>query len=186
MAFEQRERMLRGEPYGADDPELVESRRHCADLVAQLTRIGNADEGRRDALLRQLLGAMGEGTVVIVPLHCDYGSNVRIGRRCFVNANAVFLDPAPITIGDDVQIGPAVQLLTATHPVDAAERATGLESARPITIGSGAWLGGGAIIGPGVTVGQRTVVGAGAVVLRDLPPDVVAVGNPVRVVRSLA
>ena len=185
MAQEQRERMLRGETYRADDPELAERRRHCADLLAQLARIGNADEGTRDALLRQLLGALGDGSVLIVPLHCDYGSNVRIGQRCFINANAVFLDPAPITVGNDVQIGPAVQLLTATHPLDAGERASGWESARPISIGDGAWLGGGVIVGPGVTVGARTVVGAGSVVIRDLPPDVLAVGNPARIVRPL-
>jgi maltose O-acetyltransferase len=185
MAREQLERMVRGEPYRADDPELVERRRHCADLVAQLTRIGNADDGTRDALLRQLLGALGEGTVVIVPLHCDYGSNVRIGQRCFINANAIFLDPAPITIANDVQIGPAVQLLTATHPLDARERASGWESARPISIGDGVWLGGGVIVGPGVTIGARTVVGAGSVLVRDLPPDVLAVGNPARIVRPL-
>jgi maltose O-acetyltransferase len=154
--------------------------------VAQLTRTGNGDLEARDGLLRLLFGALGEGSVVTVPLPCDYGSNVRIGERCFINANAVFLDPAPITIGDDVQVGPAVQLLTATHPVDAAERATGWESAKPIAIEDGVWLGGGVIVGPGVTIGARTVVGAGSVVIRDVPPDVVAVGNPARVVRSLA
>ncbi len=109
-----------------------------------------------------------------------------MGERCFVNAGAVMLDCAAVTIGDDVQMGPNVQLLTATHPVDAAERASGWELAHPITIGSGAWLGGGVIVGPGVTVGERTVVGAGAVVVRDLPADVVAVGNPARVIRRLA
>ena len=103
-----------------------------------------------------------------------------------MNAGAVMLDCVEVTIGDDVQMGPNVQLLTATHPIDAAERASGWELGRPITIGSGSWLGGGVIVGPGVTVGERTVVGAGAVVVRDLPADVVAVGNPARVIRRLA
>lgn len=177
--------MLRGDLYRADDPGLVAARRHCTSLLQQLTLAGNQDEEARNRLLRELFGALGEESTVIVPLHCDYGSQVRIGRRCFVNANAVLLDPAPITIGDDVQIGPSVQLLTATHPLDAGERASGWELARPIVIGSGAWLGGGVIVGPGVTVGERTVVGAGAVVVRDLPSDVVAAGNPARIVRSL-
>jgi maltose O-acetyltransferase len=177
--------MLRGDPYRADDPELVEGRGRAADLLHRLNGLSNRDTAARHQLLTELFGALGDGSEVIGPFHCDYGGNIRIGQRCFVNANAVFLDPAPITIGDDVQIGPAVQLLTATHPLDAAERATGWESAKPIAIGDGAWLGGGAIVAPGVSIGARTVVGAGSVVIRDLPSDVVAVGNPARVVRSL-
>lgn len=182
---EHRDRMLRGEPYRADDPGLVQARQRCAELLRRLSGAGNAEEEVRDELLRQLFGALGEGSTVIVPLHCDYGANVTIGARTFINANAVLLDPARITIGDDVQIGPNVQLLTATHPLDAEERASGWESAKPITIGNGAWLGGGAIVGPGVTVGERSVVGTGSVVIRDLPGGVLAVGNPARVVRSL-
>ncbi|HET7520024.1 MAG TPA: sugar O-acetyltransferase [Candidatus Limnocylindria bacterium] len=182
---EHRDRMLRGDPYRADDSELVKARRRCAQLLQRLIAVGNADEEARDELLLQLFGSLGEGSTVIVPLHCDYGTNVSIGARTFVNANVVLLDPARITVGDDVQIGPNVQLLTATHPLEAAERASGWESAKPISIGDGAWLGGGVIVGPGVTVGARTVVGAGTVVVRDLPGGVLAVGNPARVVRSL-
>ncbi len=141
---------------------------------------------RGPTVLRELLGAIGAGSTIVSPFFCDYGAQITVGERCFVNAGAVMLDCAAVTIGDDVQMGPNVQLLTATHPVDAAERASGWELAHPITIGSGAWLGGGVIVGPGVTVGERTVVGAGAVVVRDLPADVVAVGNPARVIRRLA
>jgi maltose O-acetyltransferase len=181
-----RERMLRGELYLASDPELVEAHRRAADLLFRLNGTSNAERAARSAQLAELLGAIGPDSTVVSPFFCDYGTQISIGARCFVNAGAVMLDCAAIVIGDDVQIATNVQLLTATHPTDAAERASGWELARPITIGSGAWLGGGVIVGPGVSVGERTVVGAGAVVVRDLPADVVAVGNPARVIRQLA
>ena len=182
---DQRERMLRGDLYRANDPELVEARNRGAAVLSRLTASGNADSDARNRLLAELVGPSGRDSTVLVPFHCDYGAQISIGDRSFVNAGATFLDCASVSIGDDVQIGPAVQLLTATHPLDAAERASGLELARPIVIGSGAWLGGGVIVGPGVTIGERTVVGAGSVVIRDLPADVLAVGNPARIVRSL-
>jgi maltose O-acetyltransferase len=183
---EQRERMLRGDLYDAADPELVAAHERCAHLLHRLNGLSNADRPRRGEVLRELLGAIEPTSTIVSPFFCDYGTQIAVGARCFVNAGAVMLDCATITIGDDVQMGPNVQLLTATHPIDAAERATGWELAHPIHVGSGAWLGGGVIVGPGVTVGERTVVGAGAVVVRDLPADVVAVGNPARVVRRLA
>ena len=183
---EMRERMLRGDLYLASDPDLVDARRRAADLLHRLNATSNAERVPRFALLSELLGAIGDESTMVSPFFCDYGTQISVGARCFVNAGAVMLDPATISIGDDVQLGPNVQLLTATHPIDAAERASGWELGLPITIGSGAWLGGGVIVGPGVTVGERTVVGAGTVVVRDLPADVVAVGNPARVIRQLA
>jgi maltose O-acetyltransferase len=114
----------------------------------------------------------------------DYGAHITIGARCFANFGLVALDVAAITIGDDVQIGPNVQLLTPTHPVDPGPRRDKWEAAAPITIGDNVWLGRGHRL-PGVSIGENTVVGLGAVVTRDLPADVVAVGNPARVVRQL-
>jgi maltose O-acetyltransferase len=139
----------------------------------------------RRALLDQLLGSVGEGTEIRPPLYVDHGSTITIGARCFANSGLVALDVARITIGDDVQFGPNVQLLTPTHPVEPEPRRQKWEAAQPITIGDNVWIGGGAIVLPGVTIGANTVVGAGAVVSRDLPADVVAVGNPARVVREL-
>jgi len=122
--------------------------------------------------------------VIRPPFHCDYGTQIRIGSGTFVNFGLVALDPGPITIGNDVQIGPGVQLLTATHPLDADLRRAGWEAAEPVVVGDNVWLGGGVIVVPGVSIGEGTVVGAGAVVTRDLPAGVVAVGNPARVIRS--
>ncbi|WP_461023315.1 sugar O-acetyltransferase [Thalassiella azotivora] len=180
-----RERMLAGDPYIADDPELARASLRAADLTAAYDATSARDAVRRRELLLQLLGAVGVGTEIRPPLRVDYGSHLRVGARCFVNYGLVALDVAPITIGDDVQIGPNVQLLTPTHPVEPGPRRAKWEAAEPITIGDNVWLGGGVIVLPGVTIGADTVVGAGAVVTRDLPAGVVAVGNPARVVRRV-
>jgi len=180
-----RERMLAGDPYIADDPELAEESFVARDLMGAYNATSARQAPLRRMLLEQLLGAVGEDTELRSPLYVDYGSNLRIGARCFANYGLVALDVADITIGDDVQIGPNVQLLTPTHPVDPGPRRDKWEAAKPITIQDNVWLGGGAIVMPGVTIGANTVVGAGAVVTRDLPPDVVAVGNPARVIRSI-
>jgi maltose O-acetyltransferase len=129
--------------------------------------------------------SMREDTAIRPPLRVDYGGHIRIGARSFANFGLVALDVAAITIGDDVQIGTNVQLLTPTHPVDPEPRRAKWEAAKPITIGDNVWLGSGAIVLAGVTIGQNTVVGAGAVVTRDLPANVVAVGNPARVIRTI-
>ncbi|WFE46560.1 sugar O-acetyltransferase [Verrucosispora sp. WMMD1129] len=180
-----KERMLAGEPYLADDPELIADHLRALRLMERINNSGVDDQEARQAALHELLGELGEETGIRPPFYCDYGYHIRIGPRSFVNYHAVFLDVAPITIGADVQIGPNVQLLTPTHPVDPEPRRAKWEAARPITIGDNAWLGGGAIVLAGVTVGDNTVVGAGAVVTRDLPANVVAVGNPARPVRQL-
>jgi maltose O-acetyltransferase len=180
-----RERMLAGDPYIADDPELAEGSFAARDLMGAYNATSARQAPLRRALLEQLLGAVGEGTELRSPVYVDYGSNIRIGARCFANYGLVALDVAAITIGDDVQIGPNVQLLTPTHPLEAEPRRQKWEAAEPITIGDNVWLGGGVIVCPGVTIGADTVVGAGAVVTRDLPAGVLALGNPARVVRQL-
>lgn len=181
----QREHMLAGDPYFASDPELVALNRRAIVLCEQYNRTSANAPAERTRILRELLGRLGDDVDIRSPFHCDYGSQIEIGARTFANFGLVALDVARIVIGDDVQIGPNVQLLTPTHPLDPAERRTKVEGAKPITIGNNVWLGGGVIVGPGVTVGENTVVGAGAVVIRDLPANVVAVGNPARIVRAL-
>jgi maltose O-acetyltransferase len=177
--------MLAGEDYLADDPEL----RADSDRAQQITRRYNdsalEEADLRHSLLCELLGSIGEGVEIRPPFRCDYGYQLHVGARTFANFGLVVLDVAAVWIGADVQIGPHVQLLTATHPIEAERRRAKWESGRPITIGDNVWLGGGVIVCPGVRIGSNTVVGAGAVVVRDLAPNVVAAGNPARVIRPL-
>jgi maltose O-acetyltransferase len=180
-------RMLAGELYQANDPELQADLGRCTSLVRRYNALSwPAQAEERRALLTELLAALGEDAVIRPPVYFDYGSQTTIGARTFINFGAVILDVGPVTIGEDVQMGPNVQLLTATHPLDAETRRAGWESQKPISIGDGVWLGGGVIVCPGVTIGENTVVGAGAVVTRAIPSNVFASGNPCRVIRELA
>jgi maltose O-acetyltransferase len=181
-----RERMRAGELYLADDPELARELARAQALSHRYNTMDPTDAGGRRAVLAELLGAFGDGSEIRPPFYCDYGYQTFIGARTFANFGLVCLDVATVTIGDDVQIGPNVQLLTPTHPVEPGPRRDKWESAKPIVVGDNVWLGGGVIVGPGITIGENTVVGAGAIVTRDLPANVVAVGNPARVVRELA
>ena len=175
-----KELMLAGEAYDAQDAELRAERRACRALCERF----NASQDD-PAVLRELFGSLGDGAEVLAPFQCDYGYQIAVGARSFINYGCVILDAAEVAIGDDVQIGPTVQLVTALHSLDAAERRLGTEAAAPVTIGSGAWLAAGVIVCPGVTVGEDTVVGAGSVVTRDLPPGHLCVGNPCRPLREL-
>src|SRR5918994_3405525 len=179
-----KERMLRGELYKADDPELEADHARTQELLERYNATRHDEEDERERLLRELLGEVGAGVVVKPPFHCDYGSQISIGEGTFVNYGCVMLDVTPIQIGAACQLATHVQLLTATHPIDPEPRRDGWEYGKPITLGDNVWLGGGAIVCPGVTIGDDTVVGAGAVVTRDLPSRVVAVGNPARVLRE--
>ena len=174
--------MLLGQLYNASDPVLVAARSLARWLTKRLNDLDPDDHDARDRVLRDLLGDIGANSWVETPFHCDYGTQIHLGARVFVNMGCIFLDAAPITIGDDAQLGPAVQLLTSDHPRDASQRTGGLESALPISIGARAWLGGGAIVLPGVTVGHDTVIGAGSVVTRSVAAGVTAAGNPCRVI----
>lgn len=180
-----KQRMLAGDWYLPDDPELAAESARRAELCAAYNTAHAARPAERHALLAELLGSVGEGVRIRAPFHCDFGHHISIGARTFVNFGAVMLDAAPITIGSDVQIGPNVQLLTPAHELDTERRRAGWEKAVPVTVGDNVWLGGGVIVCPGVSIGNDTVVGAGAVVTRDLPSGVLAVGNPARVVRAL-
>lgn len=182
----QRQRMLAGDPYIADgDSQLASESLRARLLVDEFNRSSAGAAVDRRRILEELLGAFGAGSEIRPPFLCDYGYQIHVGARTFANFGLVALDVARITIGDDVQIGPNVQLLTPTHPVEPGARRNKWEGAEPITIGDNVWLGGGVIVLPGVSIGDDTVVGAGAVVTRDLPADVVASGNPARVMRTL-
>jgi maltose O-acetyltransferase len=181
----QRERMLTGEQYRADDPELVASRRACQRLLAVFNATSPDDE-RGKPVLHQLIGSLGDGSVILPRFQCDYGTHITIGADCFINYDAILLDCASIAIGDNVSIGPRAQLVTALHPVDDHDRRrAGWESASPIVVGDNVWLAAGVIVGPGVTIGANSVVGAGSVVISDIPAHVLAAGNPCKVIRGL-
>ncbi|WUS99052.1 sugar O-acetyltransferase [Streptomyces sp. NBC_00708] len=179
------ERMLAGDLYIADDPQIVEAQKRAVRLAARYLAAYAEDPDAAQPVVAELLGGLGAGAHIRPPLYVDYGSYITVGEDTFINYNLTALDVAPITIGRDCQIGPNVQLLTPTHPVEPEPRRDKLEAARPITIGDNVWLGGGAIVLAGVTIGDNSVIGAGAVVTKDIPAHVVAVGNPARVIRSI-
>lgn len=180
-----RERMLAGDLYIADDPESGRLHQRAIRLTDAYHRAFVAEDAAARSILADLLGTLGEGAHVNAPLFVDYGENLHIGQGTFINYNLTALDVAVITIGADCQIGPNVQLLTPTHPIDPQPRRDRLEAAQPITIGDNVWLGGGVIVCPGVTIGENSVIGAGAVVTKDISANVVAVGNPARVIREI-
>lgn len=178
--------MLRGELYRDDDAELVADRRRAQHLLDRYNATTPDDDEARRELLAELLGGCGADSWIMPRLQCDYGYLITIGSNSFLNYDAILLDCAPITIGNDVSIGPRVQLLTPLHPIEAHElRRARYESAAPITIGDNVWFGGGVIVCAGVTIGDNAVVGAGSVVTRDVPPAVLTAGNPCRVIREL-
>lgn len=179
------ERMSAGELYIADDPELARMHQRAQDLLHAYNATTVHEGERRRELLADLFGQVGEGVEVRPPLQLDYGSQMRLGARVFINCGLVALDVADIAIGDDVQIGPNVQLLTATHPVAPQARRDKWESAERIELADNVWLSGGVIVCPGVSIGENTVVGAGSVVVKNLPANAVAVGNPARVIRRI-
>lgn len=179
------ERMLAGDLYISDDPEIAARQQRAYRLAAAYQAAFAEDADAARPILQELVPGLGPGAFVRPPLYVDYGSNLEIGADTFVNFGLQAADVALIRIGRDCQIGPNVQLLTPTHPVEPGPRRDKLEAARPITLGDNVWLGGGVIVLPGVTIGDDTVVGAGSVVVRDLPAGVVAVGNPARVVRQI-
>ena len=180
----EKEKMLAGEYYLANDETLGKDRKHCKQLLKQL----NVDEfvvsDKTDAILQQLIPNAGKGLYIEPPFHCDYGYNITCGDNVYFNVNCVVLDVTEVKIGSNVFFAPAVQVYTATHPLDAVLRRS-KENGKPITIGDDCWIGGGAVICPGVTIGNRCVIGAGAVVTKDIPDDSMAVGNPAKVIRNL-
>lgn len=181
----QKERMLAGDLYIANDAELERASRRAYRLMKEYEARYAADRDAADEVLKELLGAVGSGVHIKPPLFVDYGAYISIGNRTFANYGLVALDVARITIGEDVQIGPNVQLLTPTHPTEPDLRRNKYEAAKPIVIGNNVWLGGGAIVLPGVTIGDNSIIGAGSVVTKDIPANVIAVGNPTRIVRNL-
>ena len=181
----ERERMLSGQLYDAGDETLTAARGRAKRLTWRYHQLDPTDWDSRTQILQELLGHLGEDSWIEPPFRCDYGTQISIGDHFFANYDCIFLDVAPITIGNRVMFGPRVCLYTAGHPLDAATRNTGLEFGKPIAIGDDVWVGGNVVVLPGVTIGAGTVVAAGSVVRRDLPPHVLAAGNPCQVLRPI-
>lgn len=182
----EKEKMLLQKLYDANnDPELLAERRRCKDLCHAFNQLRPSETEAQTELLNQLLGRTGDVFCVLAPFWCDYGGNIEIGENFFANHNCVILDEAKVTFGDNVFIAPNCGFYTAGHPFDAARRNLGLEYAYPITVGDNVWIGGGVQVMPGVTIGSNTVIGGGSVVTRDIPANVVAAGNPCRVIRPI-
>lgn len=180
-----RERMEAGDYYLANTDDLQDSQRRARLLARRYAEEYDVDPAAARATLRELLGAVGENVEVRPPIYVDYGEYISIGVGTFINYGLNAADVRHIRLGEAVQIGPNVQLLTPTHPTDPAARRSGIEAGEAITIEDNVWLGGGVIVCPGVTIGRDSVIGAGSVVTKDIPPGVVAVGNPARVMRQL-
>lgn len=176
--------MLAGELYNASDEELVQMRVKARSIMQFYNQTGY-DRNIRAAMLQKLLGKVGDNVDVQTPFFCDYGCHISVGDNFFANFNCVFLDCNYINIGNNVFMGPGVQVYAASHPVMAAERIKGPELAYPVIIGDNVWIGGGSIICPGVTIGENTTIGAGSIVVKDIPANVVAAGNPCKVVKRL-
>lgn len=180
MTMTEKQKMLAGELYTADDPELAADAARARDWMARYNAAPAASADESYALLVEGLGKVGARVTVRSPFYCDYGYNVHLEDGVFLNYACVVLDVMPVRIGAGTQIGPGVQILTADHPREAAVRARMVEFGRPIVIGRNVWIGGGAIILPGVTIGDDAIIGAGSVVTRDVPVAATVTGNPAR------
>ena len=181
----EREKCGAGYLYDTGFPGREEDHIRCADLCWEYNHTKPSDKQRREDLLRQIFGKLGEKPYVEPNIFCGFGYNIEAGDRFFANNNCVFVDPGKITFGDDVKIAPQCGFYTALHPLDPDQRKANLEAAYPITVGNNVWFGGGVKVLPGVTIGDNVVIGAGSVVSRDIPSNCLALGNPCRVIREI-
>lgn len=183
----EKDKMLAGIIYDANnDPELIAERLECKELCRDYNELRPRDTEAREVMLRKILGDTKEGLLIEQPFYCDYGYNIRVGNNFYANFNLVILDEAPVTFGDNVFIAPNCGFYTAGHPLDAVERNKGLEYAQPISVGNDVWIGAGVSVLPGVTIGDNCVIGAGSVVVKDIPSNSVAVGNPCKVIKKIS
>ena len=182
----EKEKMLAGQVYSAVDKELLKELIEVHDVIYEYNALKPSDTEARLAVLKSLLGFIADDQVIInQPFYCDYGKQISVGRRFFANFNLTVLDEAPVKIGDDCFIGPNVSIYTACHNTNPVERNSRKEWAEPVTIGNNVWIGGDVTILPGVTIGDNVTIGAGSVVSRDIPSNVVAAGNPCRVLKEI-
>lgn len=181
----EKEKMTQGKLYIPQDTALIRDYKRAKELTHYINTSTGEQEEERRRWYQELFGRLGAHAWIAPPLYCDYGFNIFAGDYLMVNYYCIFLDVCPIYMGNHIYIGPHVGLYTALHPIDASVRNQGLEYGKPISIGDSVWIGGHAVVNPGVTIGSRVVIGSGSVVTHDIPDDVIAVGNPCRVLRSI-
>ncbi len=184
LRLTEKDKMLNGEFYDSMDTELVTDRMEARKLLYSFNNSKPSDGIRRKETIKQLFGKTGSKLYVEPPFQCDYGYNIEVGENFYANFDCVILDVNKVIMGDDVQLGPGVHIYTAVHPTDPEERMSKTEYGEEIEIGNNVWIGGGAIICPGVKIGSNTTIGAGSVVTKDIPENVLAVGNPCQVIKK--
>jgi len=183
--MKEKEKMISGEIYNPADPELFYDRHNAKALCQKYNNLCPSDTEKKRAILKKLLGKTKEQCCIEPNFYCDYGYNIELGENFYSNHNLVILDCAKVKAGDNVFIGPNCGIYTACHPTNSTERIKGIEFAKPVTIGNNVWIGGNTCILAGVTIGDNTVIGAGSVVTKDIPPSVIAVGNPCKPIKQL-
>jgi len=181
----EKEKMLAGQPYKAFGELLLKERQYARELIFDFNNSRPAEIEKRNTIIKGLFGKTGNTFLIEPPFRCDYGYNIEIGENFYANYNLTILDCNKVIIGDNVLIAPNVAVYTAGHPLHYEPRNEGYEYAFPVFIGNNVWIGGNVIINPGVKIGDNSVIGAGSVVTRSIPANVVAVGNPCRVLKEI-
>ena len=181
----EKEKMLSGKAYNAFDGELLTERANAKEQIFLYNSLPPGENEKRSQVLTNLLGKTGKTFFAEPPFRCDYGYNIELGENFYSNYNLVILDCAKVSIGNNVLIGPNVGIYTAGHPLHHENRDLGFEFALPVNIGNSVWIGGNVVINPGVTIGDNSVIGSGSIVTSDIPANVVAAGNPCRVLREI-
>ena len=180
-----KEKMLAGEPYLAFCNELVTERARAKEILFEYKNLNPSEMEKRTEILKHFLCATGKQLLIEQPFRCDYGYNIRVGENFYANMGCTILDEALVTFGDNVLLAPNVSIYTAGHAVNVAQRIVGWEYAYPVTVGHNVWIGGNVVILPGVSIGDNSIIGGGSVVTKDIPANVIAVGNPCKVIREL-